>query len=285
MKRQEINVYRPNARRELGFLRTWAVMVRNIVRSRDLIWQLFKRDFIAGYKKSFVGLAWMFVSPVLGIVSWVFLYRTGMLNPGDPGVPYPVFVLIGSSVWGFFMGCFGSASQTLSSGSGLILQVRYPHEALLFKETAQYLATFIVTFVVNLVLLALFRVVPCWTIVFFPLALVPVLLLGTGLGLVVSLISVVAYDVNRMIQLLLGFAMYLTPVIYTPGQVAQGVIGRILVWNPFTYLVCTPRDLILYGSVQHPLAYSVSVALAVFTFMVSWRLFYVCEDKLVERMV
>jgi ABC-type polysaccharide/polyol phosphate export permease len=87
---QSITVYRPNQRHDLGYMRTWVVMVRNIVRSRELIWQLFKRDFTAGYKKSFFGMAWMLVAPVMGIVSWVFLQRTGVLRPGDPGVPYPV---------------------------------------------------------------------------------------------------------------------------------------------------------------------------------------------------
>jgi lipopolysaccharide transport system permease protein len=249
-----------------------------------LIWQLFKRDFTAGYKKSYIGLAWLFVAPVMGIFSWVFLQRTGVLQPGDPGVPYPVYVLIGTSVWGFFMGSFGSASQTLSSGSSLIMQVRYPHEALLFKEIAQYMATFMVTFVVNLVLLAVFRVMPKWTIVFFPFSLLPLLFLGAALGLIMSLVSVVAYDVSRIVQLFFGFIMYLTPVIYMPNQVG-GLLGHAIALNPLTYLVCAPRDLILYGRLEHPVVYTLSVLGAAGIFLVSWRFFYLSEDKIVERMV
>ena len=48
-----ITVYRPNMRHEHGWFECWAVMARNVWGARELIWQLFKRDFFAGYKKSF----------------------------------------------------------------------------------------------------------------------------------------------------------------------------------------------------------------------------------------
>ena len=54
-----VTIYRPNQRHELGFLQTWVVMSRNVIRSRELIWQLFRRDFLAGFKKSFLGKAWL----------------------------------------------------------------------------------------------------------------------------------------------------------------------------------------------------------------------------------
>ncbi|PIE34921.1 hypothetical protein CSA56_06280 [candidate division KSB3 bacterium] len=135
-----ITVYRPNQRHELGFFQTWIVMARNVIRSKELIWQLFKRDLLAGYKKSFLGMTWIFVSPIMAIISWVFLQKTGMLNPGDVGIPYPAYVLLGSSMWGLFMGFYTAARGTLKAGAGFIMQVNYPHEALLFKQMAQQLA-------------------------------------------------------------------------------------------------------------------------------------------------
>ena len=103
---QNIKIYRPNQRHELGFFKTWAVLAKNIINSRELIWQLFKRDFFASYKKSFLGITWLFIAPIMGIVSWVYLNMTGMLHPGDVGIPYPAYVLVGTSMWGLFMGFF-----------------------------------------------------------------------------------------------------------------------------------------------------------------------------------
>jgi hypothetical protein len=48
-------VYRADMRREQGFFEIYAIIFRNTIRSKELIWQLFKRDFFAIYKKFYLG--------------------------------------------------------------------------------------------------------------------------------------------------------------------------------------------------------------------------------------
>jgi lipopolysaccharide transport system permease protein len=279
-----VTVYRPHMRHELGLFRTWAVMSRNIWGARELIWQLFKRDLLAGYKKSFVGFAWMFISPLMGIVSWVFLYKTGMFNPGELGIPMPAYVLLGTSAWGLFMGFYGSAASTLGAGSGLLMQVNYPHEALLFKQVANQLANYSINFLMNVVVLLAFKVVPSWGILLFPLVALPMFFLGCALGLMVALISVVAVDLTRFIGIGMSVLMYCTPVIYSPKN-PSALVQFLNTWNPLTYLVCSCRDMIIYGRLYHPAGYFIAAGVALLAFLVSWRLFYVSEDKIIERMV
>lgn len=279
-----VTIYRPNMRHELGLLQTWGVMARNVWGARELIWQLFKRDFFAGYKKSFVGYGWIFVQPLLGIVSWVFLQKTGMLQPGDVGIPYPAYVLIGTSMWGLFMGFYGSACGTLSAGGGLLLQVNYPHEALLFQQIANQLANYLIAFVMNIIVIICFGVFPSWGLLLFPLVALPLFFLGTAMGLIIAMVSVVAYDVSRVVGIGMSILMYSTPIIYGT-KVSNPVVQAVNHWNPLTYLVCSCRDMIIYGRLYHPGAYFLSAALAFIAFMISWRLFYVSEDRLIERMV
>jgi lipopolysaccharide transport system permease protein len=279
-----ITIYRPNMRHELGLFRTWVVMARNIYGVRELIWQLFKRDLLAGYKKSFIGFAWMFLAPLTGIVSWVFLQHTGLLQPGDVGIPYPAYVLIGTSVWGLFMGFYGSAESTLSAGSGLLMQVNYPHEALLFKQVANQLANYTVGFAMNIVVLLAFKVVPSWGILLFPFVALPLFFLGAAFGLIIAMVSVVAYDVTRFVQIGMSLLMYSTPIIYS-SDINSGLIKAMNHWNPLTYLVCSCRDMIIYGRLYHPTGYWIAAVLSFLAFLISWRLFYVSEDKIIERMV
>lgn len=280
----EITIYRPNQRHELGFFQTWIVMSRNVYRSRELIWQLFKRDFFASYKKSFLGITWIFISPVVGIVSWVFLQKTGMLKPGEVGIPYPAYVLVGTSMWGLFIGLYEAASNTLLAGKDLIMQVNYPHEALLFQQTAQQFANFSITLLLNLVVLLLFRITPAWQTIFLPFVLIPLFLFGSGIGLVVSMINVVAIDISRAISMVLGLGLYLTPIIYS-NEFGNEFVQTLIKWNPLTYLVCSCRDIIIYGSIYSSKGFFASSILAFSLFIISWRLFYVSEDRLVERMV
>jgi lipopolysaccharide transport system permease protein len=263
-------------------------MLQNIWRSRELIWQLFKRDFLAQYKKSFMGYSWIFLMPILGVISWIFMQKTGLLNPGKMDIPYPAYVLIGTSMWGLFMGFYSAGVQTLESGKDLVMQVNFPHEALLFKTTAEHLAQFVIAFALNIVVLLLFRVVPSWGTLLFPVVALPLFFLGASMGLVVSMVNVVAIDVSRGIGIIMGLIMFVTPVIYSDKveEVFKNPIILALVkWNPLTYLVCSCRDIIIYGRLYDPLGYALSTGLALFLFLVSWRLFYISEHKLIERMI
>jgi len=279
-----ITIYRPNQRHELGFLKTWLVMSRNIVRSRELIWQLFKRDFFAAYKKSFIGISWIFISPLMGIVSWVYLNMTGMLKPGDVGIPYPAYVLVGTSMWGLFIGFFSSATETLSSGKDLVMQVNYPHEALLFKQTAQHLANFVIAFILNIIVLLIMGVIPSWKTIFFPIVILPLFFLGAAIGLVFSMISIVAIDINKAVSMGMALMMYVTPIIYS-DKINNHVVQTIIKWNPLTYLVCSARDIIIYGRLYNYKGYLICSFISLLLFLISWRLFYVSEDKIIERMI
>lgn len=281
----QITIYRPDMRHELGFFATWRVMALNVWKSRELIWQLFKRDFFAQYKKSFLGMAWLFLMPLFGILSWIFLNKAGVLSPGEMAVPYPVYVLLGSTMWGLFVSLYGAASSTLESGKDLIMQVSYPHEALLFKQAAQQLANFSIGFALNLVVLAIYGVMPAWTTLLLPLAALPLFFLASAIGLVASMIGVVAMDVGRMIAMVLKLAMFVTPVIYTMDKIENPLIHTLVRWNPLTYLVCSLRDLVLFGRLYNTTGYFVCAGISLLLFMISWRLFYVSEGKIVERMV
>ena len=279
-----ITIYRPNMRHELGFFETWAVMMRNVWGARELIWQLFKRDFFAPYKKSFVGVAWVLIAPAAGMLSWILVQRAGLLNPGDVGVPYPVYVLIGTTIWGLFMGLVRSTAKTLTAGQSLVMQVNYPHEALLFKQSAEALTNFLISLTLTVVVLAVFRVLPSWGVLLLPLVLLPLYFLAAAFGLIFSMLAVVAVDMTKVIEVGLGFLMFLTPVVYTPDA-TKGLARHVVDWNPLTYLVCSARDIILYGRLYNPGMYFLWAAIAVFLFLISWRLFYVSEHKLIERMI
>jgi hypothetical protein len=62
---EKIIVYSPNSRQKTGFFKSLFLMAKNVKDSRELIWQLFSRDFLAAYKKSFLGIGWIVLAPTL----------------------------------------------------------------------------------------------------------------------------------------------------------------------------------------------------------------------------
>lgn len=252
--------------------------------SRELIWQLFKRDFLGAYKKSFLGVAWAVLTPLAATLSWAILQHTGVIQPGQVGVPYFVYVLVGSSFWTLFQGSYRAAANTLKGSMSLITQVNYPHEAVLIKELIQTIATFVIVFVLNVGVMIAFGVFPGLSIVFLPLVVIPLVLLGSAIGLIVSMIAVIAADVINLLDVALSILMYLTPIVYAAGQ-SNALLNRIAFWNPLSYLVCSPRDLLLFGRLYDNTGFAICALGSVVAFLVSWRLFYVSEQRVIERLV
>jgi lipopolysaccharide transport system permease protein len=94
----------------------------------------------------------------------------------------------------------------------------------------------------------------------------------------------VAVDIDRIMTMGLGVLLYVTPVVYSSG-IDNALVQTITRWNPLTYLVCSARDIIIYGRLYHNVGYLVCAGLALLLFLVSWRLFYVSEHQIIERMI
>jgi lipopolysaccharide transport system permease protein len=259
-------------------------MARNIYGARELIWQLFKRDFFAVHKKSFLGAAWIFISALLGILSWVFMNAAGVLRPGDVGMPYPAYVLLGTTMWGLFMAFYTGAADTLNSGQGFIMQVRYPHEALLAKQLFQQAANFVIGLVVTLAVLLLFRVIPSWQIVFLPVLVLPMMFLAGAIGLVVSALGVVAAEVRKLTDAVLGMLIFFTPIVYS-AEATSGTYAAVIRWNPLTYLVAGVRDVVAYGRMDNWAAFFFATVASLALFVLALRFFYVAEEKIIEKMI
>jgi ABC-type polysaccharide/polyol phosphate export permease len=56
-------------------------------------------------------------------------------------------------------------------------------------------------------------------------------------------------------------------------------------YNPLTYLVGNVRDLIIYGKFEHVDRFVYSALFALVVFLFSWRLFFISEEKVIEKMI
>jgi lipopolysaccharide transport system permease protein len=273
-EKSHLIIYEPNQRLKIGWIRTWVILVRNIIQSWGLIYQLFRRDFLMSYKKSFIGAGWIFISPILGVVSWIFYNSTGILQPGDVGIPYPAYVLLSTSIFGLFGGFFTAASGTLTAGTGFITQVNYPHDALLIKQALLQLANFAIVFFINIIVLFSFKVV---------LSL-PIFFIGSAIGLFACIVEVVASDVNKVITYSIGLLLFITPVIYS-SKVQNPFLQKMIKWNPLTYLIGGARDMIIYGKMEHIYIYHICAGVSFLIFLFSWRIFYITEQRVIEKMI
>ena len=277
-------IYESNQRARKGWLASFREMTHDCIESQDLIQQLFKRDWLMMYKKSFLGMGWHLAAPIMGIFSWVLMNATGVLEPGDVGIPYPAYVLISTAIWGFFVAAFTQTSQVLEIAKSFIHQVGFQHHVLIVNQWLQTLVNFGISLAVTLIVMGFMGVFPSPLVFLFPLALLPILFLGSAIGLITAVIQVVAPDIKRGVTFLMGFWMYITPVIYSP-KVESPFLQAVIYWNPMTYLLGGARDLFVSGAITQPDTYGVAAGVSVLVFLVVLRVFYISEEKVIEKMI
>lgn len=281
-----VTVYRPNQRHELSWLATWVTMARNTWRAREMIRQMLVRDLTAQFKKSHIGVPWMLAGPIMSVIPWLFAAKVRVYNPGETEIPLAVYLVVGRTMWGLFSCFYSNGTDTLQSGGALLMQVTYPHEAMLVKQALMTLANFVLQLLTCLVVMGLFGIFPGWGLLFFPLTILPLFFLGAAMGLVVGMISVVAYDLNRVIGVLWGFLMWTTPLLYS-NQIRSPILQVVIKYNPLTYLVCSARDVLVAGHVYNGAwgTYLLCCGAALILFLTCLRFFHVSEQKLIERML
>ena len=278
-------IIKPNQRFDKNFITAFICAVKNLFYLRELVYQLFRRDLFAVYKRSFAGYAWIIVTPLAGILSWVFLHKAHIIRPGDVGVPYPVYILLGTMIWGLFMGLLSSMMNAMDIYRFMLMKTAFPHEVIFGAEILIRLSQFALSFIIIIPVLFFLGAVNVRGVLLFPLAIIPLSICAVALGLLVSIMSVVSYDVKRIITGLIGLVMYITPVIYSVDVINNYWLKKLINLNPLTYLVCTARDILLYNRMYSLKGFALSSLMSVILLVVSWRIFYVSEDKIIERMI
>jgi lipopolysaccharide transport system permease protein len=262
-----------------------ALMVRSAVEYRTLIGELIRVELLAQYKKSFLGLFWVIFNPLMTVVVWLLLYFTGVFNPGPTAVPYPAFVILSVSMWQLFVGLFDQISRSLTLSGPMLTQAAFPHEILVVQKTALVLFNFLLPLLASLVVLLVYGSSFSVSSFLFLPALLPLILFGISLGMLFSIVEVLAVDFYHVAhRIITGLLIYISPVVYSP-QVSSPLLQSLMGFNPLSYLIDTPRALLLNQDFSSLTGFWISTSAVVLFFLLSLRIYLVGERQVIERIV
>lgn len=281
LKRIGLKIYEPDAQIKKGWFYLWQEMAQELFSSRQLIWRLFLRDFLAKYKQAVLGILWAIIMPIMMVGIFVFLNRAGILNIGETNVPYPVFALLGISIWQLFATGLTAASNSVIGAGGMVVKINFAKEALVLASFAQAVFEFLVRLVLIAAVFMFYKTTPCWQAIFFPFILIPIILLTLGLGFIFSLLSAIMRDIPNIVSLLTTFLLFATPVLYPVP--ASGLFAGLARWNPLAILVSQARDIVITGHFSQPQQYLLACIFSVIIFILCWRVFHLVEPRIAER--
>lgn len=221
-------------------------MAEELYTSRHVILQVFIRDLKAAYRKSYLGYLWAVIPGLTTTAIWMFLNSQNIIQVAETSIPYPLYVLIGSTLWMFFTSAVTSPLCSFQGGSSVFMKLKVSPFAFILAGLGGLLFDLLLKITLLAPVCIWFDISPPWqSFYLFPLGILGILLLGLGLGILLIPLGSLYGDVSRFVGFALGFLMYLTPVVYPVPT--EGWASTLVHLNPATYLLGASRDWLIFG--------------------------------------
>lgn len=205
--------------------------------SRDLLFELTRRDVRIRYKQAVMGFGWAVFMPIMIVISGSIVRLVmARLSGGDFERGAVAVMAVKSLPWAFFVGSIGFAVSSLTGNNNLISKIYFPREVLpLAAILAQGFDTGIGAAVLCLVLPFL-GVQLHWGILWLPVLLVMLLGFTVAAALFLSAANLFFRDVKFIVQVVLMFGIFFTPVFFEPAML--GPTGaKVIMMNPLAPIV------------------------------------------------
>ncbi len=217
--------------------RGWvSLRLRELWEYRELLYFLVWRDVKVRYKQTAIGAAWAILQPFCTMV--VFTLFFGKLAKLDSdGQPYAVFSLAAIVPWTFFANGLAQASNSLVDSANLIRKVYFPRLICPAANVLGGLVDFTIGFCMLLGIMAYYRIVPTWNIIWLPAFVLLTIVTSLGVGLWLSALNVKYRDVRYTIPFLTQLWMFSTPVAYGSNLIEDPTFRALYGLNPMVGVV------------------------------------------------
>ena len=215
------------------------INLKELWQYRDLTLMFVKRNFTVLYKQTILGPAWILLNPLITtlIFNVVFGNMAGM--PTD-GVPSFLFYMAGNTVWTFFANCVNNTANTFVTNSQVFGKVYFPRLTMPVGQVLTSLINFLIQAAMFLCFWVYFFATgsdvhfTLWTLA-LPLVILQVMLLGLGVGIIVSSLTTKYRDLAIAVGFGVQLWMYASPVVYPLSMLDESPRLKVLVQlNPMT---------------------------------------------------
>lgn len=248
----------------------------------DLVFVLTWRDIKVKYKQSVMGLLWAVLMPMI-IVGAGMLVRVAIAKAS--GREVSVHDLASMSVkalpWAFFVSAIRFSMNSLTANLNLVTKINCPRLAFPISAVLSALFDLAIAMLPLMAVLAWTGVTLSVTLLWVPLILALLVLLVSGLGIALSAANLYYRDVKYIVEVLLTFAIFFTPVIYDAEMLGQWRTWVML--NPISPLLEGLRSTVVLGVMPDMQWLLYSAVVSVCAFIGGWFLFQRLEPGFADN--
>ena len=238
-------------------------VMRTLGQRLSLTVYLARMEFDRRYSSTTGGAAWMFVGPLLTILTiWIAL-EFGLSTSGRFGQGFGPSFAIGLAAWLYFSDVVQTATGSITSSPHLVKKVVFPVWVL-------PMASALSAFVVHLIVLAVVAMT-LWLagaplrpqLLLLPICMAGLLLYAAAVGLLLASLNVRFRDTSVIAPNIVSLLFWLTPIVWPLGQVPD-TLKTFALLNPVAVIVEGYRSAFGLSKAQVPLS-----SIAMFILIVS----------------
>ncbi len=252
----------------------FSLNLKEVWQYRDLLMLFVKRDVVTVYKQTVLGPLWYLIQPLFTSVTFTIIFNSvAGINTGS--VPPFLFNLAGITVWNYFTACLNDTSDTFKRNSAIFGKVYFPRIIMPLSVVISNLIKLGIQVFIFVVFYIFYYFKGASVningyILFFPLLIVMMGILGLGLGMIISSLVTKYRDFSNLIGFGVQLLMYLSAVMYPMALIKEKLptYGWLVQYNPLAYVIETARFMLL--NVGH-----ISILGLVYTFLVTVAVFLI----------
>jgi lipopolysaccharide transport system permease protein len=236
-----------------------------------------RRELTDQHEGQMLGVLWPFFHPLILMTVYAlvfgFVFKLKIShNVGQLPLDYTAYLLAGLVPWLAFQACLTKSCTAVSSQASLVKQVVFPLEVLPTRVAIACLTTEFVglAYLVFYAAIKLHQVPLTYALV--PLLVFIQFIAMIGTAYLLAALSVYFRDLKEIVTVATLIGLYLLPIFYLPNAV-PAVFRKVLLLNPFSYMVWTYQDVFYYGRIAHPYAWYVFGFGSAFIYATGFRVF------------
>lgn len=220
---------------------------RELIRKKDLLLLLTKKEITLKYKRTVLGIFWSLLNPILYalvlFIAFKIFMRIQMEN-------YTFFLLAALFPWNWFTASVTMSAVTLIGNVNLIKKIRFPRYYLIISTILAQLINFIFALPIIVGFAFFYGKGPGinW-LIGIPILIICQFITTIGICLIVSMTNAYFRDMEYLVAIIISMLFWLTPIIYALKMIPEKY-HIYLILNPLTYLINSWRDLFMNNHIE-----------------------------------
>lgn len=217
----------------------------DIIKTRNLLWELTKKDLKQKYLGSYLGILWAFIQPVITVLIFWFVFQVGFKSMPVNNFPFILWLICGMFPWFFFSDTLNNATDSIVSNSYLVKKIVFRVSLLPIIQIISALIVHCFFIFILFLMFFLYGYMPSvynLQVFYYLFALI---CFSFGLSLITSTLIIFLKDIGQIVGMFLQFGFWATPIFWSLNMI-PGQYQWMLKCNPMYYIIKGYRDSFIY---------------------------------------